>query len=498
MFVMPMGAAITWLADADPERPFITDEAGTLSRRAFEARANRFARRLQALGAGQGDTVAIALANCADFMVAAFAALKIGAVPQPLSPRIAPAELSRILEIGRPRIVIGLSEDAAPSSGSLFAGGVGEGLEAFSDAPLPAVTAPRMRASVSGGSTGRPKIIVPAQAAVCDPDVAIMPGMVRNGVQVIPGRLFHGAPFAFTAYAMLFGVHVVLMARFEPEECLRLIDRWRADWIFLVPTMMQRIIKLPPETISRYNVSSLTQLFHTSAHCPAWVKERWIDLLGAERILELYGSTESAGFTVITGPEWLKHRGSVGKPIPGTELRIIGENGGDVGPGEIGEIYMRTAGGARETFHYVGAERRMLDGGWVSVGDMGWTDQDGYLYIADRRSDMIVVGGANVFPAEIESALEEHPAVRSSAVIGLPDPDMGAVVHAIVDAPGGVGEDQLREHLKSRLTPYKLPRSFEFASAPLRDEAGKVRRSGLREERIKARGLALNETRPTG
>jgi bile acid-coenzyme A ligase len=188
--------------------------------------------------------------------------------------------------------------------------------------------------------------------------------------------------------------------------------------------------------------------------------------------------------TIISGAEWLEHRGSVGKVVAG-EMKAVGEDGQDLPAREIGEIYMRPPEGAPATYKYIGATAKTLPGGWESLGDIGWFDEEGYLYLADRRTDMILVGGSNVYPAEIEAALEEHPAVQSVAVIGLPDDDLGNRVHAIVQARRAVTPEELKAHLAERLVSYKQPRSYEFVDEPLRDDAGKVRRSALRDARMK-------------
>jgi bile acid-coenzyme A ligase len=201
--------------------------------------------------------------------------------------------------------------------------------------------------------------------------------------------------------------------------------------------------------------------------------------------MELYAGTEAQAVTIISGAEWLEHRGSVGKVTAG-EMKAVGEDGADLPPGAVGEIYMRRPEGAPPTYKYLGATAKTLPGGWESLGDIGWFDEEGYLYLADRRTDMILVGGSNVYPAEIEAALEEHPAVQSVAVIGLPDEDLGAKIHAIVQARGQVTAEDLKAHLAERLVSYKQPRSYEFVDEPLRDDAGKVRRSALREARLKA------------
>jgi bile acid-coenzyme A ligase len=277
---------------------------------------------------------------------------------------------------------------------------------------------------------------------------------------------------------------VILMTRFDAEQSLALIDRHRVDWVLFVPTMMQRIWRLPEAVRARYDLSSLRRVMCTGAPSPAWLKRAWIGWLGPERIYEAYGGTERIAGTMISGSEWLAHPGSVGRPTLGRKLRILREDGSECAPGEVGEVFMLPPGGRGSTYRYLGAEAKEADGGWQTIGDLGYLDAEGYLYLVDRRTDMIVTGGANVYPAEVEAALDAHPAVRSSAVIGLPDDDLGQRVHALVDAPGGVPEAELRGHLAEHLVRYKVPRSFEFVDEPLRDDAGKLRRSALREARL--------------
>ena len=225
------------------------------------------------------------------------------------------------------------------------------------------------------------------------------------------------------------------------------------------------------------------------APCPAWLKAAWIDWLGPDRIFELYGGTELIGTTLITGREWLMHKGSVGKVQPGSRMRILDEEGRDCPAGEIGEIYFLPDRGKSSTYEYIGAEARAV-GEWETLGDLGYVDEEAYLYIVDRRTDMIVSGGANIFPAEVEAALDQHPEVQSSIVIGLPDADLGQRAHAIVQiagaSPARGDDDGLRDFLSERLVRYKIPRTFEFTDDNLRDDAGKARRSKMRDDRISA------------
>ena len=277
----------------------------------------------------------------------------------------------------------------------------------------------------------------------------------------------------------------MITPRFDAEATLREIDARRATWIYLVPTMMSRIWRLPEETRARYDISSLKTLWHLAAPCPPWLKEAFIHWVGADVVMELYAGTEAQAVTIITGAEWLTHRGSVGQVRVG-EMKAVNEAGEDLPAGQVGEIYMRRPEGSPETYKYLGATARTMAGGWESLGDIGWFDEEGYLYLADRRTDMILVGGSNVYPAEIEAAIDEHPLVQSSAVIGLPDEDMGNLIHAIVQPRPGLTVEDLTKHLAEQLVTYKRPRTIEFVDEPLRDDAGKVRRSQLREARIAA------------
>jgi bile acid-coenzyme A ligase len=350
---------------------------------------------------------------------------------------------------------------------------------------LPDAVSNPWKAMTSGGSTGRPKLILANAPGRIDPDANPLLLIRRNGTHLMPGPLYHNGPFVWTTTALLAGNHVVLGGKFDAERTLELIDRYKPDTLYIVPTMMLRVWRLPADVRDRYDVSSLQVVWHLSAPCPPWLKQAWIDWLGAEKIYELYGGTEAQASTIINGTDWLAHRGSVGRPVSG-EMKIVGPNGEDLPPGEVGEVYMRPADPALKTYRYIGAEARTLGDRWESLGDMGWLDEDGFLYLSDRQTDMILVGGSNVYPAEVEAALDEHPRVRSSAVIGLPDDDLGNRVHAIVQTDDGqpIDADDLRAFLDERLVRYKLPRSFEFVIEPLRDDAGKVRRSALRAERI--------------
>jgi bile acid-coenzyme A ligase len=468
------------LAETDPGRAALTFRDVTLTRAEFAERVERLAALFAERAVVQGSTVTIGLPNSIGLVESMFAAWAVGAVPVPISDRLPPLERSAIVDLASPSLVVGMPQSQAAGRPTIES--VPRQLPAGSFTPG---VSPVWKLITSGGSTGRPKLIAATAAALFE-NVGGLSALVRlgsDGCVLVTGPVSHNAPFVVLTAGMLLGNHVVLMPRFDPAETLRLIERHRASWLYLVPTMMLRIWRLPEAVRLGADVSSLQVAFHMAAPCPPWLKQAWIDWLGPEKVLELYGGTELQAMTVITGTEWLAHRGSVGRPVIG-EIEIRDLDGRPVPPGQEGEIWMRRGPGAPPAYRYVGATARSAPDGWESLGDIGHVDADGYVYVTDRFADMILVGGANVYPAQIEAALDEHPAVRSCCVIGLPDEDLGSVPYAIVELSEPVSDEDLMAHLRQRLAPYKLPRVIERASTPLRDDAGKVRRSALRSERI--------------
>jgi bile acid-coenzyme A ligase len=471
----------TDLAAADPDRVLITCGDESITRAAFESSANRLARDLRGRGVVLGDMVTIALPNSITWFVTAVACWKLGAIPQPVSYRLPAAELQAIVELADARLVVGVEPDVVPGRQCLPAGHVPH--PSVEDGPLPDATSPAWKAPTSGGSTGRPKLIVSGDPASLDPEARPTLGVDPDGCLLMPGPLYHNGPVVWSCTALLAGAHLVVLPRFDAEATLAAIEEHSVDVVYLVPTMMKRIWRLPIEVRERYDVSSLRFVWHLAEPCPPWLKEAWIEWLGPDRIWELYAGTEAQAATIITGAEWLEHRGSVGRPAEGTVL-ITGEDGTELAVGEQGEVWLRSVERTTPSYRYVGAEARVRDGGWESLGDVGWLDADGFLYLGDRLTDMILSGGANIYPAEVEAALQEHPGVHSCAVIGLPDDDLGNRVHAIVEAEGDLDTDHVLAYLRERLATYKLPRSIEVVTEPLRDDAGKVRRSALRAERL--------------
>jgi len=451
----------------------------TLSRAELVGQANALAAHLQSLGVQPGDYVSIVLPNCVECVVATFATWFVGGIPQPLSPKLSTNELHEILKLTQPAAVIGYEMPGGPVT-------VGTDFTALPSAgDLPDAVSPAWKAPTSGGSTGRPKVIVANQPAVYDSvsGFAGLFGLDETSTALITAPMSHNGPFMVAHLTILAGGHAVLMPRFDAEEALRLIQAHRVTWVYAVPTMMGRIVKLPDDVRASYDVSSIAVWMHMAAPCPPAVKEHFIEWLGPQVIRELYAGTEAQAGTLLDGNEWLTHRGSVGRVMIG-EIEIRDDSGAALSTGEVGHVWMRRGPDAPTPYYYLGAEATVASDGWESLGDVGWMDADGYLYLGDRDSDMILVGGSNVYPAEVEAALLEHPSVEDACVIGLPDDDLGSAPHALVKLSADVDDDEFREFLRDRLAPYKQPRSIERVDHVLRDDAGKIRRSALRAERL--------------
>lgn len=482
-----LGGQMGLLAREHPDRlaAVCGDDRRTFAE--LDTDATRVARALADRGVGAGSWVAIALPNSVHFTCVAIAAWKLGATAVPVSYRMPDVERSAFLELAAPAITV-LAPGAPVTAGSdITIDALVAAARSCSGEPLPDVPAAPWKAIGSGGSTGRPKLIVDPGPGPLRRGAAEMFGMRAGGVELIAGPLYHNGPFAWSVIQLMAGGSLVLLERFDAETYLRTIEEERVTWSFVVPTMLHRIVELPTDVVSRYDLSSLEVVLHSAAPCPPWLKRRAIELFGADRVWEYYGAAEVAG-TMIRGDDWLEHEPSVGRPLPGLEIVVRDDEGAQLPSGEVGEIWVRPPGGP--TFSYRGAEAR-TDGGLVSVGDLGWLDDDGYLFISDRRTDLIITGGANVYPAEVESAVLEHPAVADVAVVGLRHPEWGQAVHAIVE-PADVGAppstDELAAFCRERLAAYKLPKSFEIVDALPRDPSGKLRRSALRDEREAAAG----------
>lgn len=458
-----------------------------LTWRELDRRANQRARLFRSLGVAQDDFVTIALPNSSLLHEVVFATWKLGATANVISSRFPEPELQAVVDIVRPGLIVGGAILASAPCQQLTGD---EDIEQFSDHPMPTKVARYWRAQTSGGSTGRPKVIVDHMPSAYEEsqlaNFTDLVRMKRDGVILNPGPLYHTAPFTMTHHGMLIGNTIVGMASFDAEEMLRLVDRHAVDWISMVPTMMNRISALPSDVRARYCTDSLRTILHVGAPCPPALKQLWIDWLGPERIWELYAGTERVGITMISGTDWLRKPGSVGKSVDHRQINIIDDGGAPLPPGKIGEIRFDNPDGEPPS-HYLGDHAGQTLSGSVGYGDLGYLDEDGFLFLVDRRTDLILRGGANIYPAEIEAAIAARSDIVCSVVVGLPDDDLGARVHAIIEpAPGAqVDLEELHAFLTTRMASYKLPESFEIARSQLRDDAGKVRRTALRDERIR-------------
>lgn len=463
------------LAAADPDAAAVSCSGRTVSRGELDRSTNRLARAYAALGVGQGSYVTVAVANSIEWVQAVIACWKLGAVPQPLSPRLPDAEYAALLDLVPRALVVGRTDPRG------VVASVPAGLESSeSEEPLPEVESPVWKAMASGGSTGRPKLIEAGGGSRVPAAIGYPLGAEPGDVNLISVPLSHNTGFTTAVMGLLLGHHLVLMPRFEPAEFLRLVTEHRVTFLATVPTIMQRLLPVYRAAPSTYDLSSIRRFWHLAAPCPPAVKEAWIELVGPEAVWELYGGTELQALTFISGTQWLTHRGSVGVVVAG-EMTVLDDDGRVCAPGEVGEIYMRPAPGSSPTYRYVGASAKSRDG-WDSLGDLGYFDADGFLYLSDRRVDMFTVGGRNTYPAEIENALSAHPDVLSCLVVGVPHDDLGQVPYALVQPLGPLSAEELLSFVGSRLESHKVPRTIEFVDRPLRDDAGKARRSAVRDE----------------
>ena len=476
--VPPIGTQLSALAQLAPEEPAVTCDGRTITRGELDSSTNRLARAYAELGVSVGDYVTIALPNSVECVQAMVACWKLGAVPQPLSARLPDAEFGGLLEL-RPRaLLVGRTHPGIPS---ITKGFVPD--PALPDDPLPEAVSPCWRSIASGGSTGRPKLIEAGGDSRLEPALGYALGGQEGDTALVPVPLTHTTGFTVATVALLMRGHLVLMGRFDPHEFLRLIAEHRPRLVTAVPTMMHRALPVYRNDPDSYDLSSIRRFWHLGAPCPPAIKQAWIDLLGPERVWELYGGTESLALTFISGDQWLTHPGSVGVVVAG-EMKVLDDDGNPCPPGVVGEIYMRPSPGSAPTYRYVGATAKTRDG-WDSLGDLGYFDADGFLYLSDRRADMFTVGGRNVYPAEIENALSAHPDVLSCLVVGVPHEDLGQVPYALVQAASALDEQAVQAFLRDRIAGYKVPPTpdfIEFVSTPLRDDAGKARRSAVRAE----------------
>jgi bile acid-coenzyme A ligase len=444
----------------------------------LDRRSSQVAGALAARGVGFGDRVGLGLRNSAQFVLVVFAAWKLGAVPVPMRWDLPEWELARLRDAIDGKVCLG--EDDVAWIDATTARAVPH---------LPDVVAPQTNGICSSGSTGLPKVIVGNRPAVFNP-MFTTPfvetwgrKIPRPQTVIVLGPMYHINGF-HGVHSLLAGDRVVVMEKFDAARVVDVIERHRVSTFNCTPTMLKRIADLPD--IDERDLSSIEWISQGAAPMPPYLVRRWAELIGPERLIMAYGMSEGLGLCAIRADEWMTHEGSVGRPVRGTEVRILDADRNDVPPRQIGDIYLRSASYGGSTYLGGASQAPTTDDGFTSVGDMGYLDEDGYLYLIDRRVDMIITGGANVFPAEVETALIDHPKVADIVVIGLKDDEWGRRVHAIVqpvDPTDPPTFDELRAYAKSRLHPFKVPKSVEIVDEIPRSAATKVNRGALVDAR---------------
>jgi long-chain acyl-CoA synthetase len=496
-----------------------------LSLTALQTRAAQAAAALESLGVRRGDAIAVMLRNDFAFFEAQLGAGQLGAYCVPVNWHFTPDEAGYIFRDCGAKAIVAHADFAplvlasAPPDVPVFfvpcpeeiaaayrvppemrgapagARAWAAWIEGFSPRP-PAAAEPPGAMIYTSGTTGRPKGVrrqAPSPAQLAAQVGAIgrafgygealaHPGREKI-VSVLTGPMYHSAPNTYAIYGVRAGAEQHLQPRFDPEQLLHWIERFRVTNLHMVPTMFVRLLKLPDAVRRAYDLSSLRFVVHAAAPCPIDVKRAMIDWWGPV-INEYYGATETGAVTFCTSEEWLAHPGTVGRPMAGTRVRIVDDTGAGVPQGESGEVYMRLTGGPDFTYHGDDAKRAKAErDGLITAGDIGRFDADGFLHLMDRRNNMVISGGVNIYPAEVEAALLAMPGVADCAVFGIPDEEFGEALCAYVQAQPGVTLDAaaVRAHAASQLAKYKVPKIVEFMAALPREDSGKIFTRKLKE-----------------
>lgn len=470
-------------------------------------RSNRVAQSLYDAGLRRGDGVLVMLPNRPEFFEVTWAAQRSGLYYTPVNTHLTSDEVAYIVrDSGAKALVIDaayaeLAEELRADDRQLrlrlsIGAAVADyddyeqALAAASEEPPPEPSQ-GTEMMYSSGTTGYPKAVrrpLPGpegswSQATCEDGLATLYGMTPSDVYLSPAPLYHSAPLAYSMATMRMGGTALVMERFDAERCLELIERDRVTHGQFVPTMFVRMLKLPPEVRDRYDLSSLRAVLHSAAPCPVEVKSAMMKWWGPI-IHEYYAGTEGFAATFIGPDDWLAHPGSVGKPA--SPVHIVGEDGNELALGEPGSIYFE--GGPAFEYHNDATKTASVsnDKGWRTLGDVGYLDEEGYLYLTDRATFMVVSGGVNIYPQEIENLLVLHPQVTDIAVFGVPNDDFGEEVKAVVqpadwaDVERGLG-DELMAYCRSHLAKYKCPASIDFERELPRDPNGKLYKRRLRD-----------------
>lgn len=451
--------------------------------REIEARANQIARALQSHGAVKDSIVCLALPTSVEHVLVTNAIWKLGATLLPLRHDQPQWEMDRLLALAEPIVLVSDTHTAACPVLTTTDLAATSTLDAQA---LPDAISEVINLGASSGSTGQPKLIVTPIRGVIAEDLAAQHtvGDDLAAVVLVVSPLYHVNGFAYLSPRLLEGSKAIVMEKFDAALAVELIERHGVTFTVMVPTMLQRIARLPD--IGPDHFRSVKRVVYGGATIPDWVVDRWLELIDPEAFMFTYGSSERLGIVSMSGAEWAEHRGSTGRPADVT-VSIRDADGNEMPVGEVGELWMRPTDPDRRLFRYIGmATPAPAADGYLTVGDLARVDADGYVFIADRRTDMIVTGGANVFPAEVEAALSGHPGVIDQVVVGVLDDEWGHRVHAIVqpaDPANPPTTDELRAWCKEHLTTYKVPKTYEILDPIPRTPAGKLNRTALGQAR---------------
>src|SRR3954447_22822783 len=463
----------------------------------LDDRARRVAQVLHGVGVRRGDRVAVMIPNSIEFFEAMHGAGRLGAIVVPVNVHFKADEAGWVVsDSGATAVVVHRSLlpalDQVSDVPRLV---VGDGYEeALAAAPEGEVDPadvigdgwPTTMAYTSG-TTGRPKGVAIGKDDFRRRAAGVGAGGERWGlthedVRLAVGPLYHSGPLYWSQMHLALGATVVVMAKWDAAEALQVIERDGVSSTHMVPANFQRILALPDAVRAAADLSSLKLVLHAAAPCPVPLKRAFMDFVGTDKVWEYFGASEGGG-TVISPKEWLEHPGSVGKPFPGNEFEILDDDGNSLPPGEVGTIYAKPAASSFEYHNDPDKTASSHRGLWFTVGDAGYLDEDGYLYLTDRKSDMVISGGVNIYPREIEDSLHQHPDVVDCAVLGVPDDRWGEILYAVVQPRSGASldADGVITWCRENLADYKRPRVVEFVDELPRDPNGKVRKPKLRE-----------------
>ena len=500
------GLSLSYWARHRPEAPAIISNDGNRSWAELNGRVNQLVRALRARGLSAGDAVAIMARNLPEFVEVVGAAQRAGLRLTTVNFHLTGDEAGYIIDDCEAKAFIAdarfadaamTAAAAAPAATARLAiGGAIGGFESYDQARAgldPAdvdQTQPGTTMLYTSGTTGRPKGVVrpPGDGRAAVAGAAVYGYKPDEHVHLVTGPLYHAAPLAFSlAVPVLCGVTVVLMDGWDAEDTLRLIEKHRVTHTHMVPTMFHRLLALPEETRKRYDTSSLAFIIHGAAPCPVAVKQGMMDWLGPI-VWEYYAATEGAG-TVCDPATWLAHPGTVGKPAVATGVLVGDEDGTELPAGEIGTVWLKAPAGAAFSYFKDDAKTSKAyraDGAYFTLGDIGYFDADGYLFLTDRSANLIISGGVNIYPAEVDAVLLQHPAVGDVATIGIPHDEWGEEVKAVVEPQSGVLPTpalaaELVEFCRQRLAHYKCPRSVDFMDRLPRQDNGKIYKRLLRD-----------------